>query len=110
MTKYQSLTIYGILMMVTGVILIALSYNPSQTMQYSVALTMLFSAAFAFWATYQSRNIPSSMKYHGLHALGMLIYGVAILFFATDIQIVSTGTTVRQGQVIAKVGSTGYST
>ena len=86
MTKYQSLTIYGILMVATGIILIALSYNPSQTMQYSVALTMLFSSAFAFWATYQSRNIPSSMKYHGLHAIGMLVYGIAILFFATDIQ------------------------
>ena len=86
MTKYQALTIYAILIMVTGFILMLLSIYPTRLIQYVVALGMLSSAVFAFLIAYKSKNMTIPLHYHRLHAIGMVIYGFAILFFANDVQ------------------------
>jgi len=85
MTKYQALTIYAILVIATGIVLSSLAYYPIRAIQYIVALGIFSSAAFAFLTTYKSKNSQIPMNYHALHALGMVIYGLAILFWANDI-------------------------
>jgi len=86
MNRYQALAIYAILIIATGVILISLAYFPSRVIQYAIAVTMVASAVFAFLTAYKSKGLQIPLKYHGLHAIGMTIYGFAVLFYASDIE------------------------
>jgi len=85
MNRYQALAIYALLIIATGMVLISLSYLPSRVIQYAVAIGMLASSIFAFLTAYKSKNLQIPLKYHALHAIGMAVYGFAILFYATDI-------------------------
>ena len=51
-----------------------------------VAVGMFVSAVFAFIMAKKSKDFQIPLKYHGIHAIGMVVYGLAILFYATDIQ------------------------
>ncbi|MEO6189803.1 MAG: hypothetical protein ABIO44_04940 [Saprospiraceae bacterium] len=86
MTRYQALTVYATLIIVTGLILMLLSIYPTRLIQYVVAFGMLSSAFFAFYTAYKSHDMQIPLHYHALHAIGMVVYGFAILFFANDIQ------------------------
>jgi uncharacterized membrane protein HdeD (DUF308 family) len=85
MTKYQSLRIYGILMMLTGVTLLVSQTIPLHLVRYLVAFFMLGSAVFAGITAYKSSTMEIRFKYHELHALGMAVYGIFILFFSNDL-------------------------
>ena len=87
MDRYQTLTIYALLIILTGIILIILSYNPLRVIQYAVAVAMFASAIFSFLTAFKSKNLQINLKYHELHGAGMIIYGLAILFYATTLQI-----------------------
>ena len=63
MNKYQSLTIYAILIMATGIVLMSLAYYPTRAIQYLVAFGMLLSACFAFFTEYQRANHYLSATY-----------------------------------------------
>lgn len=85
MTKYQSIKFTGMLMIVTGLFLVASPFTSSMAVQYTVTLGMMISAAFAWITTYKSKHIELPFKYHELHAIGFVMYSLAILFFATNI-------------------------
>ncbi|MDZ4756842.1 MAG: DUF308 domain-containing protein [Bacteroidota bacterium] len=86
MNRYASLAIYGILIIITGIVVLTVAYNPTYSIQYIVGIGMLLSATFAFVTAYQSRHIRVPLNYHALHAVGMVVYGFAILFFANNIE------------------------
>ena len=86
MTRYQALTIYAALIIATGFVLILLAYYPVRAIQYIVAACMLLSAGFAFLTAYKSENMQIQLNYHYLHGIGMLTYGLAILFWAYTIE------------------------
>ena len=86
MTWYKSMSIYAFLIIATGLVLMSLAYFPSRAIQYLVAAGSLFSAVFAFLTAYHSKNMPIQTNYHWLHGFGMAVYGLAILFWADDIQ------------------------
>ena len=97
MSRNLSLTIYAILIVITGIILLlrgqyaVLSFdnNPSNdryAATYPVSILMLLSAGFAAYTAFQSLDFKLALKYHGLHAFAMVFYGIAVLFFATNLQ------------------------
>ena len=79
MTKYLSLQIYGLLIVLAGLSLILFQYFFLQINIQFVSVCILVSAAFAFLTAYKSKHKQSRFKYHRIHAIGMVIYGVAIL-------------------------------
>ncbi|MBP6303912.1 MAG: hypothetical protein KBB37_01695 [Bacteroidia bacterium] len=85
LTKYQSLIIYGMLIILTGIFLIAFQYKTSAYLQYAVAISILISMFFASVTAYKSKTMQVRFKYHELHAAGMLVYGIAVLFFSATI-------------------------
>ena len=105
MTRFQSLTIYAILIIITGIILVLRGqwlvnsysnfslYVNHYPITYSVAFLMLISSAFALYTADKSRNFKPAFKYHGLHAIGMLVYALAVLFFVKDLQVFLNVTT-----------------
>ncbi len=85
LTKYQSLIIYGILIILTGVFIILFQQKTSAYLQYAVATSILISMFFASVTAYKSKTMQVRFKYHELHAAGMLVYGVAVLFFSATV-------------------------
>lgn len=84
MNRYDDLTIYSVLIIVVGLILSVLSFFPSEYIRYAVGIGILASAAFAFLTAYKSKDLQIPLKYHALHGIAMAIYGLAVLFYATD--------------------------
>jgi len=70
--------------MVTGALLCFFATNPSFSLQFIVGGGILLSAVFAFITSSKSRHLQTSLKYHRLHAAGLLLYALAVLFLATD--------------------------
>jgi len=81
MTRYQSQGMYGFLIVITGGIIAALSYNPSRIIQYILSGGIFLSAGFAFITAVKSKNSGSLLKYHQLQGAGMVAYALAILVF-----------------------------
>ncbi len=57
LTKYQSLIIYGLLIILTGIFLIAFQYKTSVYLQYAVATSILVSMFFAAVTAYKSSTM-----------------------------------------------------
>ena len=87
MTRYQAVIIYGVLIVINGIILMALAYSPTRAIQYSIGLCMILAAVFAIISSSKSKDFQIPMKYHAIHAGGMMAYGLAIFFLAIDIEL-----------------------
>jgi hypothetical protein len=86
MTQFQSQVIYGIFIAITGAVIAFLSYNPSRTIQYVVAVGIFFSAVFAFITAAKNKNSDIRLKYHELQGAGMFAYALAILIYASTFE------------------------
>lgn len=86
MTKYLSLTLYGIIIVLTGIIISSLSYNPSRIIQYIVAAGLFLSALFAFITSYKSKNLYVHLRYHAFQGFGLLFYAITILVYANTLE------------------------
>ena len=86
MTRYHALFIYGLVMIITGVLVASLGANPLSMLQYIIATGMFLSSILAFYTAYACKNFQVPMKYHALHGVGMLILVAAILIYATNIE------------------------
>ncbi|HVD96733.1 MAG TPA: hypothetical protein VNB90_00930 [Cytophagaceae bacterium] len=85
MTKYQSIKLSGFLMIITGIFLLASPFVPSEAIQFTVGGLMMLIAGSALFSAYKSRSIQLPFKYHEMHAVGLAMYGLVILIFATNI-------------------------
>jgi hypothetical protein len=86
MTRYQSLAAYGIIIVITGIIISLLAYNPSRVIQYIVAAGLFLSAFFAFITSSKSKNSVVPFLYHRFQAIGLLLYAIAILIYASSME------------------------
>ena len=82
MTKFQTLTIYAIIIICIGILVISLSFRPSEAIQYFVGFGILVSAIFSGITAYKCKFLNVPYTYHLLHSIGFTIYGIIILFFA----------------------------
>ena len=83
MNRFQSQALYGVLIGVTGVFLLLLSYNPSRIIQYGIAAGMFLSSFFAFVSANKSKASEVPLKYNWLLGVGMFAYALAILIYAS---------------------------
>ena len=87
MTRFQTLSIYAILIVLIGTLIISLSFSPSQAIQYFVGFGMLLIGIFAAITAYKCKNLNVPYTYHLLHFVGFLIYGIALIFYASSSQL-----------------------
>ena len=85
MTKYQSLIVYGLLIVMTGLVFIIFEFTATPSFGYAVAMGILSSAFFAMITAVKSKNLQVPFKYHGMHALGLAAFGASILILGTDV-------------------------
>lgn len=98
MDRNQSINIYAFLIILTGIILLLrgqysiINYdnyslaNSHYPVTYIVSVLMLLSAGFAAYTAFQSFDFKLALKYHALHAFALVVYGLAVLFFANNLQ------------------------
>jgi hypothetical protein len=86
MNQFKYLNVYAVLIILTGAVLMILAYIPGIAIKYCVSAGMALSALFAFLTAYKSRGLPQPLRYHILHAIGMLVYSAAILLWGYDVQ------------------------
>ena len=82
MTRSLTLTIYALLVIIIGILVVSLSFMPSDAIQYSVGFGMLLSAFFSAITSYKCKYLNVPYTYHLLHSIGFTIYGIVILFYA----------------------------
>ena len=85
MNKNATLYIYTMLLMISGIILIAMVQSPYTIFINTFFITILLSGLFALVAAYNHRSYQVPLKYHALHAVGLLIYGIAVLTLTEDL-------------------------
>jgi hypothetical protein len=86
MNKHLSNYLYGALIIVTGIILIALQAQPINSIRYTIAICIIACAAIGIIAVVKSENRKVRFSYHMLHAGAILIYSIALLFAAFSIE------------------------
>ena len=82
MTRSQTLTIYAVLIIIIGLLVVSMSYIPSEAIQYSVGFGMLICTIFSGITSYKCRFLNIPFAYHLLHSIGYAVYGIVILFYA----------------------------
>jgi len=85
MNRHQSLSLYTLLIIITGIAVMLLAFNPTKVIQYMVATGMTLGAVFAFITSAKCKHLKIPSTYHRLHGAGMFAYACAILFFAFDL-------------------------
>lgn len=93
MNRYHSLTIYGIIIVIIGISISLLSFNPSRIIQYNVAAGLFLSAVFAFITSYKSRRLLVPLKYHAFQGFGLLAYAITIIAYASTLETFLNATT-----------------
>jgi hypothetical protein len=86
MTKYTSLYIYALLLMVSGFVLLGLVESPYKLMTETFFIVILLTAAFAGITSFYCKPYQVPMNYHGMHAIGLLLYGISILMLTEDLE------------------------
>ncbi len=81
MKKYLPVYAYGILIMVSGAFMLLSKTSSYDTFKYTLGITLILGAVFAFIAAFSRQRKQVQFAYHELHALAMLGYGFSILFF-----------------------------
>jgi hypothetical protein len=86
MTRFLSVYLYGGLLMITGfVILLFSSHLSLEVNRYIVSILVLISFVLASFASYLSLPHHVQSNYHALHALGLFVYGIAILYYTYNL-------------------------
>ena len=82
MTRFTTLTIYALVIIIIGILVIIVSFFPSEAIQYLVGFGMILSASFAGITAYKCKYLNVPYAYHFLHSIGFAFYGLVIIFFA----------------------------
>jgi uncharacterized membrane protein HdeD (DUF308 family) len=80
MFKYQSISVYGFLIILAGVSLLIKSDSNITTHALIVSLIIISSAIIAGIVALKTSGNKVQSRYHTLHAVGLLFYGIFLFF------------------------------
>jgi hypothetical protein len=75
MFKYQSISVYGFLIILSGVSLLIKSGSDIKIHALVLSLTLILSSIIAGVAALKTLTNKVQSRYHTLHAVGLLFYG-----------------------------------
>lgn len=84
--RFHSQLLYGILILITGVIVVSLSYNSSRLIQYTVGTGMFLASIFALVASFKVNRLMIPKQYNGFLGLGTMVYALTILVYAATFE------------------------
>lgn len=80
--EYVFIYLYGLVTMLSGVFLFYSEGLDFQTVKLILGISSVVGALFAFLSSLSQPRKHVQFAYHEMHALAMLAYGVAVLFFS----------------------------
>lgn len=84
MKRNLSLYIYGLIIIFAGIFLLFSTNIPFNVVKYSLGITLIVGAIFAFITAYVRQRKQVQFAYHEMHALAMLVYGVVVIMFCNS--------------------------
>jgi hypothetical protein len=72
-------------MIISGIALIGLIESPYRLMLETFCTVMILGAVFSGITSYKCNQNQVPMNYHAIHALGLLVYSLALLMFAEEV-------------------------
>ena len=80
--EYVFIYLYGLITMLSGLFLFYSEGLDFQTVKLILGISLVVGALFAFLSSLAQPRKHVQFAYHEMHALAMLAYGVAVLFFS----------------------------
>ncbi|OYU67537.1 MAG: hypothetical protein CFE22_03365 [Cytophagaceae bacterium BCCC1] len=80
MFKYQSISIYGLMIILAGISLLIKSGTNIEVHATLVSVFILLSAIVAGWVALKTTANKVQSRYHTLHAIGLLFYAILLFF------------------------------
>ncbi len=87
------LYLYGSITILAGTFLIFSNNSTFIMMKIILGIALIVGAFFAFLTAFSRQRKQVQFAYHELHAMAMMVYGIALLFFCHSIENVVTATT-----------------
>lgn len=84
MLKYLPIYIYGFITTLVGIFLILPNNNLFLTVKYTLGISLILGAIFAFITAFTRQRKHVQFAYHEMHALVMLTYSLSIILFCTS--------------------------
>lgn len=84
MQKYLPIYIYGFITTLVGLFLILSNNNLFLTVKYTLGISLILGAIFAFISAFARQRKQVQFAYHEMHALIMLTYGLSIILFCAS--------------------------
>lgn len=86
MTKYNTLFIYAVLLMISGFVLIGLVEGAYKLLSETFFFIIMLCVVFASITSFKCKPDQVPLNYHALHAIGLLLYGLFFMMLANDLQ------------------------
>jgi hypothetical protein len=81
----KGVLLIGLLMLVSGLLVVVVSNNPPELIRYVIAASALVSGVFAIRISQRVETYKLSMKYIWLEGGAMILYAIAVAFFAGNV-------------------------
>ena len=81
----RSSLLTGLFILIAGIFIALVSYNPSSVIQYVVVICSFLGGIFALLTASKSKDSEIPLKYHWLVGIGLIVYAIAIAFFAGEL-------------------------
>jgi len=86
MKKNLPLLLYGAIIILAGVFLLFSNYSSFNTIRITLGITLTIGAILSFITAFSRQRKQVEFAYHEMHALGMLVYGVSVLFLTNTFE------------------------
>ncbi|KOY84559.1 hypothetical protein AD998_20415 [bacterium 336/3] len=93
MKKYAPLFIYGFMIISAGLLMIFLRNSLLMSLKLTLGIILAIGAVFAFVTALSRRKKLVQFAYHEMHAIAMISYSIAILFFCQTFETLNYYTT-----------------
>lgn len=92
MIKKIPLYLYGAIIIVEGILFFISKDNTLQSLKLPLGIGLIIGSILAFITAFTRKKRQVQFAYHEIHALTMLVYGLAITFFCSTIEMLTSFT------------------
>jgi uncharacterized membrane protein HdeD (DUF308 family) len=86
MKKYLPIYLYGTIIIIEGLFLLFSTDYSIKMISLTSGIVLILGAVLAFFASFTTSARPVQHKYHKMHSIAMLIYGLLLLVFCSSFE------------------------
>lgn len=86
MKKQLPIYLYGSIIILAGIFLLVFENSSFQMIRITLGISLIVGAVFAFVTAFTRQRQEVQFAYHEMHALAMLVYGIALLLLCNSME------------------------